>query len=1231
MYTSGSNEFNQMIESVNSSALHHRIVFLDDDTEIVKINKAKGYISSNKSSELQIGTTNMAYMEIEVLTDKLLTNREFRFESGVKLADGTIEYAPIGYFTIQKPDGDLDYQKFTAYDRMQKFEKMYSSALSNPTNTALIVNEICAMCGVELATPIDEPIPIEKNLQGYTCREVLGYVSALHGKFACIDRFGKLNIRWYSEIPIDKEISLIWSFTKSQKDFSVDKIEISKDGETNFTSGSGFGVIYHSNPLATQEITDNIFNKLNGFTYNASVIQMLDDIRLDPWDIIKVTYLDGEDYLVPCMFIEQNFTDGSTLIESYAKSDTENEYRFTGPTINYLNRMATELLLANRVIATKVDAEYVNSHAITTENFDAKVAEITELVVESIDGKYATLDLANIDVANINKAKIGLLFAEVGLIDRATIVDGHITGFLDAVEVNANKITAGTLVADRILLSGEEGSVLFALNNLGELVSTNVDTLDGYILTDRTITADKIIANSITSNEIDVAQLFADEAAIRTLIAQSIFTDAIETNRVVVGASNTANEALDKVKKTVKSITMHYLATTASSGVTTSTSGWTTTVQNIDATKKYLWTYQTMTYADGTSTNTSPVISGVYGNTGANGSNGSNGADGKGISKIVEYYQVSTSNTATPTTWVTTVPTMTEINKYLWNYESITYTDNTTTDTLKRVIGVYGDKGATGSAGTNGSDGKGISNIVNYYLASASASGVTTSTSGWTTTVQTITTSNKYLWNYEVITYTDNSTTTTTPVIIGAYGNTGANGATGTGITSVTPLYYLKSNTTAPTAPTSAVTSTSTSSGVWTKSMPSYVSGYTYFTCTQTQYTNGTYGWSTVVADNALTNANASAESIKANVYYTGTTLIDGNKIYTGSITADAIAADAIKSKNYVEDISGSFLNLTDGSFDSKHLKWDKYGNATITDLNVLNSLNFGSGVYSDYITRPVQYYLRAQKYTGGYMSDIIKIGYETWDNVDNPTTLVDDTVIMSVYGGYQYGVEFPIAVYAKKMGVYNLQPYEERDKETGSVLSRNGSIGTNSERFPKAYIEDVVCNNINVDGYYQSGQGNINAQGYIGARGDVYAGYGTTEQVSLKSVGAKVNNLINRGYSLLRPADIGELTTTEKTYATFNNRKISDYDIINFSIGASDNDVRATMTVPRTIFDGTNDEGLIRTFYIDCWSNSGQNFHHVCVRYVSDTQIKAWMSYQNSATKILNVYGIKIIDRREI
>lgn len=95
------------------------------------------------------------------------------------------------------------------------------------------------------------------------------------------------------------------------------------------------------------------------------------------------------------------------------------------------------------------------------------------------------------------------------------------------------------------------------------------------------------------------------------------------------------------------------------------------------------------------------------------------------------------------------------------------------------ATGPKGPQGATGATGPQGATGNGIKSITNYYLATASGSGVSASTSGWTTTVQAITMSKKYLWNYEVVTYTNGSTYQSAPCIIGAYGDKGATGATG--------------------------------------------------------------------------------------------------------------------------------------------------------------------------------------------------------------------------------------------------------------------------------------------------------------------------------------------------------------------------------------------------------------------------------------------------------------------
>lgn len=163
-------------------------------------------------------------------------------------------------------------------------------------------------------------------------------------------------------------------------------------------------------------------------------------------------------------------------------------------------------------------------------------------------------------------------------------------------------------------------------------------------------------------------------------------------------------------------------------------------------------------------------IKGDDGAEGKPGKPGEPGKDGKGIESIIEYYLTSASNSGITTSsygWSTEIPTMTPERKYLWNYEKIQYNDGTSEKKTPKIIGAYGN---------TGEEGVGIKNIVNYYLATSLGSGVTTSTYGWTTTKQDMTETKRYLWNYEVITYTDGTRYQSPLTIIGVYGQTGEPG-----------------------------------------------------------------------------------------------------------------------------------------------------------------------------------------------------------------------------------------------------------------------------------------------------------------------------------------------------------------------------------------------------------------------------------------------------------------------
>ena len=338
--------------------------------------------------------------------------------------------------------------------------------------------------------------------------------------------------------------------------------------------------------------------------------------------------------------------------------------------------------------------------------------------------------------------------------------------------------------------------------------------------------------------------------------------------------------------KGIKTIANYYLASASGSGVTDATSGWTTTIQSISASKKYLWNYELITYTDNSTTKTTPCIIGAYGDKGQTGAAGAAGAAGVGISGITEYYQVSTSNTTAPGTWITTVPTLTATNKYLWNYEKITYTNGTSKETAKRVIGVYGDKGATGATGPQGIGVK--SSAVTYQ---ASTSGTTIPTGSWVSTIPTVA-AGQYLWTRTIITYTDNKTTTSYSVgrmgqngVNGSPGAAGKPGADGKGVKYTAITYQAgASQTSAPTGSwsTSIPKTTPALPYLWTRT----VIGYTDNTTSTSYSVSSTLDSVEIGGRNLLENTNTDKAMY---VFNLGDKYVEPTKEYVTWLNVQAV------------------------------------------------------------------------------------------------------------------------------------------------------------------------------------------------------------------------------------------------------------------------------------------------------------------------------------------------------
>lgn len=354
--------------------------------------------SSSSEESLQLGSAVSAKIELTVAKiDELFENTEISVEIGLKLQGGAYEYVPVGIFTAEHPTNDENSTTFTAYDRMIKTTGIYISDLSYPAKAKDVLNEISVQCGVLIDTSgID--VVIEKRPEGYTCREMIGYIASLVGGFACVNRIGTIIIKWYEQTDFKLDLSRIMTFEKTESNYHLDYLTANIDNSNSYTAGGGTLGVTFDNPFMTSSGLEDVYNKIKGFTYREVELKAPADIRLDVWDIITAA-VNGVEYSVPIMNIVYEYDGGMSMtVKSFGKTEVETSTDFKGPTSKAVERMYSELIATKELVAKKVDAEWVKANTVTSE----KVISI-EADILSIKNNYLQTNEADIKYATIEK------------------------------------------------------------------------------------------------------------------------------------------------------------------------------------------------------------------------------------------------------------------------------------------------------------------------------------------------------------------------------------------------------------------------------------------------------------------------------------------------------------------------------------------------------------------------------------------------------------------------------------------------------------------------------------------------------------------------------------------------------------------------------------------------------------------------------------------------------------
>jgi hypothetical protein len=144
----------------------------------------------------------------------------------------------------------------------------------------------------------------------------------------------------------------------------------------------------------------------------------------------------------------------------------------------------------------KLSADEAKITYATIKNLEATDAKIEKLSAIDFDAKYA-----NIDFANINMAAVEKLFTESGIIRNLVASDTQITGELVGVTIKGDLIEGNTVVADKLVIKGEDG-LYYKLNTDGmtiEAQQTDYNSLNGSIITAKSITATKIAVDDLVA------------------------------------------------------------------------------------------------------------------------------------------------------------------------------------------------------------------------------------------------------------------------------------------------------------------------------------------------------------------------------------------------------------------------------------------------------------------------------------------------------------------------------------------------------------------------------------------------------------------------------------------------------------------------------------------------------------------------------------------------------------
>lgn len=360
-----------LASALATQKLYTKVVYGSMTIGAEQVKKCVYSASIGGADTLIIGSVTAAMVTLTLSGAHNLRDETIVVSVGADVSE-TVQYVPLGTFVVATCKQVDDTTTVIAYDAAYyAMGGTYTPNASSGATVAAVLSDVATQCGLTLATlpAAASTTNVVGDLTGKTCRDMVGYLAALVGCNALIDRDGKLALRWFansgqSYSPSDyynAGLSIDGTSTLACIRAEVETTTTDADGNTSTTTntytagGTGVGITVQ-NPYMTQAILDTVWAYIGGLEYTAGSCDIFHGLLTEPGDLVTITDKAGVAHTLAVMSLNMTIDGGcKTTLRATGESTTDASAAMQGSLGGKVSQLVVDLAKVKQLIIEDVN------------------------------------------------------------------------------------------------------------------------------------------------------------------------------------------------------------------------------------------------------------------------------------------------------------------------------------------------------------------------------------------------------------------------------------------------------------------------------------------------------------------------------------------------------------------------------------------------------------------------------------------------------------------------------------------------------------------------------------------------------------------------------------------------------------------------------------------------------------------------------------------------------------